>query len=162
MFWSSRGKTRTSLLLPREDSMSTYIFGGRLCSRKLSYSARSRTTRTSKGVYLPSCRSRVPSGVLFLKHSLDLGTLLDDWWWLGDVLSEDVSPDKPRQPHGQLMGDKMLRWDGEDLCGERTSAGGQNGSSEVFNLRSNSSRVSCLVSLTKQKIINQAIRLSPA
>lgn len=31
-----------------------------------------------------------------------------------------------------------------------------------FHLRSNSSRVSCLVSLTKQKIINQARRLSPA
>jgi hypothetical protein len=29
-------------------------------------------------------------------------------------------------------------------------------------LRSISSRVSCLVSLTKQKIMNQAMRLSPA
>lgn len=32
----------------------------------------------------------------------------------------------------------------------------------LINLRSISSRVSCLVSLTKQKIMNQAMRLSPA
>jgi hypothetical protein len=57
------------------------------------------------------------------------------------------------------------------LVGTEKTSVGKNMSADVwisrliglfYHLRSNSSRVSCLVSLTKQKIMNQATRLRPA
>lgn len=76
----------------------------------------------------------------------------------GDVLSEDVSLNEPRQPHCQFVVDELLRGNREDLC--QSLVGGHH--RMRYYLRSISSRVSCLVSLTKQKIMNQAMRLSPA
>ena len=40
-----------------------------------------------------------------------------DWWWLDDVLAEDVSLDEVRKPHLGLIRDELLRWDREDLYG---------------------------------------------
>jgi hypothetical protein len=65
-----------------------------------------------------------------------------------------------REPHGQLIAEETLRWDREDLW--RIVSGKDYMRRAGVYLRSISSRVSCLVSLTKQKIMNQAMRLSPA
>lgn len=43
--------------------------------------------------------------------------LLDDRWRLDNVLAEDVSLDEVRKPHLQLVPDKVLGRDGENLCG---------------------------------------------
>jgi hypothetical protein len=77
-----------------------------------------------------------------------------------DVTSEDFSLNEPRQPHCQLVVDELLRWDREDLC--KMLVGRYRRVGVEMILRSISSRVSCLVSLTKQKIMNQAMRLRPA
>ena len=45
--------------------------------------------------------------------------LLNDWRWLNDLLSADVSLEKVRKPHGQLIVEETLRWDREDLCENR-------------------------------------------
>ena len=45
--------------------------------------------------------------------------LLDDWWWLGDLPSEDVPLDEIRKPHGQFVADELFRWDREDLYKRR-------------------------------------------
>lgn len=46
-----------------------------------------------------------------LKNELVPLALLDDRWRLGDVLSENVSFDEVREPHGQLMRNKLFRGD---------------------------------------------------
>ena len=43
-------------------------------------------------------------------------SLLDDLRRLRDLLPENMSLDKVWKPHGQLMGDEVLRWDRENLC----------------------------------------------
>jgi hypothetical protein len=45
--------------------------------------------------------------------------LLDDWRWLRDLLSEDVPFEEVRKPHRQFIVEETLRWDREDLCGNR-------------------------------------------
>ena len=84
----------------------------------------------------------------------------DNGWWLGDVLAEDVALDEIGQPDACFVVEEFLCWDGENLwvdvswsCIKHVGFG---------CLRSNSSSVSCLVSRTKQNIMPQAMRLSPA
>ena len=95
----------------------------------------------------------VQNGVHFL-------CTLDDGWWLRNTSTEDVPFDEIRQPLSKLIGDKFLRRDREDLCVARSDY--QRNSCFGINLRSISSSVSCFVSRTKQKIMNQAIRFSTA
>jgi hypothetical protein len=78
---------------------------------------------------------------------------------LGDLLAHDVALEEVREPDFGFVFEVDGCGDGEDLCcvvsivGKRVILG---------DLRSNSSRVSCLVSRTKQKIMPHAMRLRPA
>jgi hypothetical protein len=90
---------------------------------------------------------------------LDKVTLLNNRRWLGNVLAEDFALDEVRQPHLQLVVDELLRRDRKYLCGIVKTGGAL---VERKDLRSISSSVSCLVSLTKQKIMPQAMRFNPA
>jgi hypothetical protein len=47
---------------------------------------------------------------------INLVALLDDWWRLRDILSEDVPFDEVWQPDGQLVVDEGLGWNREHLC----------------------------------------------
>jgi hypothetical protein len=80
---------------------------------------------------------------------------------LRDVFAEDLGFDEPGEPDCKLVADELLGRDLEDLCGVIVSMWN---SREWFfwYLRSISSRVSCFVSRTKQKIMPQAIRFKPA
>lgn len=40
----------------------------------------------------------------------------DDGRWLGDALAEDVALDEVGQPDFGFVAEKLLCWDGEDLC----------------------------------------------
>jgi hypothetical protein len=95
-----------------------------------------------------------------LGYILSLILLRNDWRRLLDLASEDVTLDEVWQPDCELVMNELASWDGEDLC-KVISAYGR-AKTSAFNLRSISSRVSCLVSRTKQKIMNQASRLRPA
>ena len=88
----------------------------------------------------------------------------DDGGRLLDVLTQDLGLDEPGQPNGELVADELLGRDLEDLCGDGISLCFWRGLGELggWHLRSISSRVSCFVSRTKQKIMNQAIRFRPA
>lgn len=96
---------------------------------------------------------------LHLSHSLVVRR--DDRWWLLDLLAENMTFDEVRQPDSEFMADEFARWNGKDLC-RRISFFANINVVRLFHLRSNSSSVSCLVSLTKQKIMPQAIKFSPA
>lgn len=101
--------------------------------------------------------------LLFVDELVDLLLPLDDPGWLHDLASEDVSLDEVWKPDGQFMADEAFGWDGENLCVRESKWGILlNGFGARLHLRSNSSKVSCLVSRTKQKTMPQAIRLSPA
>lgn len=90
----------------------------------------------------------------------------DDGGRLRDVLAEDFGFDEPGQPDGELVADEFLGWDLEDLCDDDDVSvcflGRVWWSWVIGHLRSISSRVSCFVSRTKQKIMNQAMRFRPA
>ena len=81
----------------------------------------------------------------------------DDRRRLGDPLPENVSLEHIRQPHLGLVRDVLTGRDGEDLCDVSAALRGKSNGS-----RSISSSVNCLVSRTKKKIKDQAIRLRPA
>ena len=40
----------------------------------------------------------------------------DDGRWLGNLLSEDIALDPPREPHCQLVVNELFSRDREDLC----------------------------------------------
>ena len=42
--------------------------------------------------------------------------LLNDWRWLLDLSSEDISLDEPWQPDFRFVADKLFCWYREDLC----------------------------------------------
>ena len=88
----------------------------------------------------------------------------DDGRRLLDVLAEDLGFDEPGQPDCELVADEFLGRDLEDLCYEEVSIVilADMVSVADWHLRSISSSVSCFVSRTKQKIMNQAIRFRPA
>lgn len=52
---------------------------------------------------------------------LDLLGRSDDWQWLRDTLPKDISLDEPREPHGQLVMEELLRWNRKDLCDRKIS-----------------------------------------
>lgn len=57
--------------------------------------------------------------ILLIDDLRNLFFFLNDLWWLGDVLAEDMSLEEVREPHGQLMRDEFARWNREDLCETR-------------------------------------------
>ena len=85
----------------------------------------------------------------------------DDRGRLGELLAEDLGFDEPGEPDGELVADELLGGDLEDLC-ECVLECAFGGHGVRWYVRSISSSVNCLVSRTKQKIMNQAMRLSPA
>lgn len=72
--------------------------------------------------------------------------------------------DEVREPDGRLVADELASLDTEDLCKSwlANEFSLKDDSKSARYVRSSSSRVSSLVSRTKQKIIPQAIKLSPA
>lgn len=80
---------------------------------------------------------------------------------LGDLLAEDVALDEVRQPNEQFVRDEFLGGDRKDLWRIPLAWDVREYARSDVSLRSSSSRVSCLVSRTKQNIMNQASRLSP-
>jgi hypothetical protein len=42
--------------------------------------------------------------------------LLNNRWWLRNILPKDVSLNKVWKPDGQFVGDERFGWDREDLC----------------------------------------------
>jgi hypothetical protein len=102
-------------------------------------------------------------GIKAVLASVVAPSLRDDRRWpFSMLLEEEVSLAEPREPLGHLMFDELARWDREDLCARRQLQAFVTMRWAGSHLRSISSRVSCLVSLTKQKIMNHAMRLSPA
>jgi len=84
---------------------------------------------------------------------------------LRDVFAEDLGSDEPGKPDCEFVADELLGGDLEDLCGVIVSMYVrlvELGEWVLWRLRSISSRVSCFVSRTKQKIMPQAIRFKPA
>lgn len=56
------------------------------------------------------------SASLLFAQSIDSLGLLNDRRRPSDLLSEDLGLDEPREPDLQLIADKALRWDRENLC----------------------------------------------
>jgi hypothetical protein len=57
---------------------------------------------------------------IILSLRLDVFVLFrDEWWWLGNILPENVSLDEIRKPCLQLIGNKCFGWNRENLCERR-------------------------------------------
>lgn len=78
------------------------------------------------------------------------------------LLEEEVSLEEPGHANAGFVRYELGRWDGEDLCTEPSVLAAKKGKWVEEDVRSISSKVNCLVSLTKKKIMAHAIKLRPA
>lgn len=84
--------------------------------------------------------------------------LLNDGGRLFDLLAEEVALDEVREPNFHLVAEELLGRDREDLVNFFKRLG-MLASSPIIRRKE---LTSCLVSRTKQKIMNQAIKFKPA